>query len=132
MANAYALEELRSEGLIPWEVDRRVTKFLVRDLYSFGDVMAYDPTYLRRPRLVNACQEDVQKHIKAYLEGGLKDDGTKFPPNIHLKHLLQWFDCMIYSFVLRRNKESGHMHRVCRKWQAILSPIGIVGFERQE
>ncbi len=129
MANWRALDELRGEGLEPAECDRRKGPF-VKDLYGFGDVMAYDPTYLRRLRLVNACLEDVQAHIKKYLEGGLKEDGTPFPPNKHLKHLVHWYDLYIYSFVKRGARGKRKLWE-CRKWKAILSPEGVVSFERE-
>jgi hypothetical protein len=137
MANADALAELRKEGFVPWVVELHNIGQHARDLWSFADVEAYDPTYLRRPRLVNACGEDVQTHIKKYLEGGVdKKTGNPFPPNQHLKHLLHWFDCFLYSFVLRtmRNDEGKLLNRkvyVCRKWKAILSPEGKVSFEQE-
>ncbi len=136
MANSLTLRELREEGFVPAECDRRMGPVLVKDLYGFGDVMGYDPTYLRRPRIVNGCLEDVQTHIKKYLEGGLKENGEKFPPNEHLIHLLHWFDLYIYSFVKRtmRNTEGKLLDRKvykCRKWKAILSPQGKVSFEKE-
>lgn len=137
MANARTLEELRREGFVTAECDRRMGPILVKDLYGFGDVMGYDPTHLRRPRLVNGCLEDVQPHIQKYLFGGWKLDGTSFPPNEHLAHLLTWFDLFIYSFVKRtmRNTENKLLSRKayqCRKWQAILSPAGQVSFALDE
>ncbi len=141
MANARALVELRKEGFVTAECDRRMGPFLVKDLYGFGDVMGYDPTHLRRPRLVNGCLEDVQLHIKKYLEGFVIEDGKKMgqslPPNEHLVHLLTWFDLYIYSFVKRtmRDKENKLLDRKvyeCRKWKAILSPQGQVSFELED
>jgi hypothetical protein len=134
MANWQTLTELRYEGFIATDCDRRMGPF-VKDLYGFGDVIGYDPTHLRRPRLVNGCKEDLQLHIRKYLQGG-KDEktGKEYGPNEHLVHLLTWFDLFIYSFVLRtmRNAEGKLLDRKvyqCRKWQAILSPTGQVSFE---
>jgi hypothetical protein len=137
MANSLTLSELRREGFVTAECDRRLGPVLVKDLYGFGDVMGYDPTYERRPRIVNGCLEDVQAHIKKYLFGGEKDDGTTFPPNEHLMFLIKWFDLYIYSFVKRtmRNAEGKLLNRkvyVCRKWQAIQSPTGQVSFALEE
>jgi len=140
MANARTLVELRKEGFVTAECDRRMGPFLVKDLYGFGDVMGYDPTHLRRPRLVNGCLEDVQLHIRKYLQGFVIEDGKKMgqriPPNEHLVHLLTWFDLWIYSFVKRtlRNNEGKLLDRKvyeCRKWKAILSPEGKVSFEQE-
>lgn len=132
MANARALEQLRKEGFVAWEVDRRITRFLVRDLYSFGDLMGYDPLHKQRPRLVNACLEDVNLHIKKYLEGGFKDDGiNRYPPNEHLIHLNNYWDCYIYSFV-KRMEGTNRLHWVCRKWKYIVSPQGSGSFEKVE
>ena len=134
MANAQTLEELRREGFVTAECDRRIGPILVKDLYGFGDVMGYDPTHLRRLRLVNGCQADVQSHIRKYLSGGTNEKtGKLFGPNEHLAHLMTWFDLYIYSFVKRtmRNAEGKLLDRkvyVCRKWQAILSPEGQVSF----
>lgn len=128
MANARTLVELRREGFVPAECDRRMGPF-VKDLWGFGDVAGYDPTHLRRPRLVNGCLEDVNQHVRKYLEGDYENPGDpKFGPNGHLAHLLFWFDLYIYSFVKRggRNKRK---FWVCRKWQAIMSPEGKVSFE---
>lgn len=131
MANARVLIELRKEGFVPAECDRRMGPF-VKDLWGFGDVIAYDPTHLRRLRLVNACLEDVQDHIRKYLQGG-----EGFGPNEHLAHLLTWFDLYLYSFVKRtmRDADGKLLSRKvyqCRKWQAILSPTGQVSFEKVE
>ena len=131
MANYRALVELRKEGFVPAECDRRMGPF-VKDLWGFGDVVAYDPTHLRRLRMVNACLEDVQLHIRKYLEGG-----EGFGPNEHLVHLLTWWDLYIYSFVKRtmRDKDGKLLDRkiyVCRKWKAILSPEGQVSFSQEE
>ena len=140
MANSRTLVELRREGFVTAECDRRLGAFLVKDLYGFGDVMGYCPLHLRRPRLVNGCLEDVQLHIRKYLEGFVIEDGPKMgqslPPNEHLVHLLTWFDLYIYSFVKRtmRDKDDKLLNRKayeCRKWQAILSPEGQVSFEQQ-
>jgi hypothetical protein len=136
MANSQTLIELRREGFVTAECDRRIGPVLVKDLYGFGDVMGYDPTYQRRPRLVNGCGEDVQLHIRKYLEGG-KDEktGKEYGPNEHLKYLITWFDMFIYSHVLRtmRNAENKLLDRkvyVCRKWQCIVSPEGRVSFDK--
>lgn len=129
MANFRTLVELREEGFVTAECDRRMGPFLVKDLYGFGDVMGYDPLHLRRPRLVNGCLSDIQPHITKYLEGGLKDNGDRFPPNEHLAHLMKYFDLFIYSFV-KRGARGRRKVWVCRKWQAILSPEGKVSFER--
>lgn len=132
MANSLTLAELRKEGFVTAECDRRLGPVLVKDLYGFGDVMGYDPTHLRRPRLVNGCLEDVQDHIRKYLIGG-----EGFGPNEHLVHLLWIFDLYIYSFVKRtmRDKEGKLLDRKiyqCRKWQAIVSPTGQVSFALEE
>lgn len=103
--------------------------FLVKDLYGFGDVMGYDPTHLRRPRLVNGCLADVQPHIRKYLEGDTENVPPKFGPNEHLAHLMAWFDLYIYSFVKRGAKGKRKLW-VCRKWQAVCSPEGVVDFVR--
>jgi len=137
MANLRTLEELRREGFETAECDRRIGPVLVKDLYGFGDVMGYDPTHLRRLRLVNGCQADVQGHIRKYLEGGVNEKtGKVFGPNKHLAHLMTWFDLFIYSFVLRTTRDAeGHLldRKVykCRKWKAILSPEGQVSFEKE-
>lgn len=135
MANSQTLVELRREGFCPAECDRRAGPRLVKDLYGFGDVIAYDPLHIRRKRLVNGCKEDLQGHIKKYLFGGNdKTTGKVFGPNEHLKHLVvEGFDLYIYSFVLRkmRNAEGKLLNRdvyYCRKWKAILSPEGQVSF----
>ena len=138
MANWQTLEEIRREGLEPAECDRRLGPVLVKDLYGFGDVMAYDPMKVRRLRLVNGCQDDVNKHIEKYLVGGINEKtGKVFGPNEHLPHLATWFDMFIYSFVLRTMRDSDNklLKRkvyVCRKWQYILSPTGIGSFEKLE
>lgn len=137
MANWRTLEEMRREGFEVAECDRRLGPVLVKDLYGFGDVMGYDPLHLRRPRLVNGCLQDVQAHIIKYLEGGEKENGTRFEPNQHLTHLMKYFDLFIYSFVKRtmRNAEGKLLDRkvyVCRKWQYIVSPEGVGSFEKQE
>jgi hypothetical protein len=137
MANSQTLEELRREGFVTAECDRRIGPVLVKDLYGFGDVMGYDPTHLRRLRLVNGCQADVQGHIRKYLEGGKNEKtGKEFGPNIHLAHLMTWFDLYIYSFVKRTmrdadNKLLSRKVYECRKWKAILSPEGKVSFEQE-
>lgn len=137
MANFQTLEELRREGFVTAECDRRLGPVLVKDLYGFGDVIAYDPTHLRRLRLVNGCQADVQGHIRKYLAGGTNEKtGKVFGPNEHLVHLMTWFDLFIYSFVKRtmRNAEGKLLDRkvyVCRKWKGILSPMGAVSFEQE-
>lgn len=136
MANRLGLEELRREGLVPWVVELHNIGQHARDLWSFADIEAYDPTYLRRPRLVNACGEDLQAHIEKYIKGGIdKKTGIAFPPNKHLPFISRWFDCYIYSFVKRtmRNEEGKLLDRkvyICRKWQYILSPTGIGSFEK--
>jgi hypothetical protein len=137
MANLLTLKELRREGFITAECDRRLGPVLVKDLYGFGDVMGYDPTHLRRPRLVNGCLEDSGKHISKYLLGDTDNVPPKFGPNEHLAHLLTWFDLLIYSFVKRtmRNAEGKLLNRKVyqfRKWQAILSPQGQVSFSFEE
>jgi hypothetical protein len=138
MANSLALTELRNEGFVPWVVELHNIGQHARDLWSFADVAAYDPTYIRRPRLVNACGEDLQVHIKKYLEGGIdKKTGVPFPPNKHLPNLIHWFDCYLYSFVKRtmRNADNKLLDRkvyVCRKWRYILSPEGKGSFEKEE
>ena len=134
MANSLTLAELRREGFVTAECDRRMGPLLVKDLYGFGDVMGYDPTHLRRPRLVNGCLEDVQKHIHKYLMGDTENVPPKFGPNEHLGHLSWIFDLFIYSFVKRtmRDKEGKLLDRKvyrCRKWQAIFSPLGQISFE---
>lgn len=130
MANARTLQELREEGFVTAECDRRMGPFLVKDLYGFGDVMGYDPLHLRRPRLVNGCLADVQAHIEKYLKGGTKDNGETFPPNPHLKHLMaDGFELYIYSFV-KRGARGKRKLWVCRKWQAVCSPEGVVDFIR--
>lgn len=137
MANSQTLIELRREGFLTAECDRRLGPILVKDLYGFGDVMAYDPTYLRRLRLVNGCQDDVKGHIRKYLEGGKNEKtGKEFGPNEHLPRLIHWFDMFIYSFVLRtmRDADGKLLDRkvyVCRKWKYILSPEGKGSFERE-
>lgn len=136
MANLQTLEELRREGFEEAPCDRRLNRYLVKDLYGFGDVMGYDPTHLRRLRLVNGCQADVQEHIRKYLEGGTNEKtGKVFGPNPHLAHLMTWFDLYIYSFVKHtmRDKDNHLLKRkvyVCRKWKAILSPEGQVSFAK--
>ncbi len=135
MANALALAELRKEGFVPWVVELHNIGQHARDLWSFADVAAYDPTYLHRPRLVNACGEDLQAHVTKYLEGGIdKKTGEPFPPN---QHLNQWFDCWLYSFVKRTMRNAGgklldRKVYVCRKWRYILSPTGQGSFEKEE
>ena len=131
MANYRALVELRKEGFFPGSCLESEGKDPIRkkDLFGFGDIMAYDPTHLRRPRLVNACLADIQAHIRKYLEGG-----EGFGPNEHLIHLVIWCDLYIYSFVKRtmRDKDGKLLDRKlweCRKWKAILSPEGNVSFE---
>lgn len=131
MANGRTLIEMRREGFITAECDRRMGPFLVKDLYGFGDVMGYDPTHLRRPRLVNGCLEDVHMHIHKYLQGFFTIDGKRIPPNEHLVHLLTWFDLLIYSFVKRGERGKRKLWQ-CRKWKAILSPEGQVSFEKEE
>lgn len=136
MANFRTLVELRREGFITAECDRRMGPFLVKDLYGFGDVMGYDPTHLRRPRLVNGCLADVQPHIRKYLQGDTENVPPKFGPNEHLTHMMKYFDLYIYSFVKHtmRNKEGKLLSKkewVCRKWKAILSPTGEVSFEQE-
>jgi hypothetical protein len=97
---------MRREGFKVAQCDRRLNRFLVKDLYGFGDVMGYDPTHLRRLRLVNGCKADLQDHIRKYLSGGVnKKTGKVYGPNPHLVHLMTWFDLYIYSFV-KRTKET--------------------------
>ena len=139
MANLRTLEELRREGFETAECDRRLNPYLVKDLYGFGDVMGYDPLHLKRPRLVNGCQADVQEHIRKYLEGGFdKKTGKPYPANKHLAHLMaEGFDLYIYSFVLRTMRNAGgHLldRKIykCHKWKAILSPEGQVSFAQAE
>lgn len=130
MANGRGLIEMRKEGFTVAECDRRMGPF-VKDLYGFGDSMGYDKLHLRRPRLVNFCLEDLQAHIRKYLEGGLKDDGTTFPPNEHLVHLIKYFDIFIYSFVKRGARGKRKLWE-CRKWKCVISPEGKPSFELQE
>lgn len=134
MANGRTLVELRREGFITAECDRRMGPFLVKDLYGFGDVMGYDPTHLRRPRLVNGCLEDVQLHIRKYLKGFVIEDGKRMgqslPPNEHLVHLVKYFDLYIYSFVKRGDRGKRKLWE-CRKWKAIQSPTGQISFEQE-
>lgn len=136
MANSKTLNKMRAEGFIVAECDRRLGPVLVKDLYGFGDVMGYDPTKVRRLRLVNGCQADVQEHIRKYLFGGVNEKtGKAFGPNEHLPYLVSWFDLYIYSFVKRTMRDSGNtlLSRkvwICRKWQYILSPTGIGNFEK--
>lgn len=138
MANSLTLKELRREGFVTAECDRRLGPVLVKDLFGFGDVQAYDPTHLRRPRLVNGCLEDVNSHIEKYLHGGIdKKTGKVFGYNEHLPHLITWWDLYIYSFVLRKmkDKDGKKLDRdvyYCRKWRYVLSPQGQGGFERKE
>ncbi len=129
MANARTLAELRKEGFVTAECDRRMGPFLVKDLYGFGDVMGYDPTHLRRPRMVNGCLEDVQAHIRKYLLGDTEQQPPRFGPNEHLVHLIKYFDLFIYGFGLRRLEKGKKKMWSCRKFQAILSPEGRVSFE---
>lgn len=136
MANGRTLIELRKEGFVTAECDRRLGPFLVKDLYGFGDVMGYDPLHLRRPRLVNGCLEDVQLHITKYLVG-FCPLGKYVPPNEHLIHLIKYFDLYIYSFVKRtmRDAEGKLLDRktyVCRKWKCIVSPEGKPSFELED
>lgn len=133
MANGRTLIELRREGFVTAECDRRLGPFLVKDLYGFGDVCGYDPTHLRRPRLVNGCLEDVQPHIRKYLLGD-DEEPPKFGPNEHLVHIIKYWDLYIYSFVKRtmRDKDGKLLKRkeyVCRKWKCIVSPEGKPSFE---
>jgi hypothetical protein len=132
MANYRGLVELRKEGFTVAECDRRMGPF-VKDLYGFGDGMGYDKLHLKRKRLVNFCLEDVQAHIKKYLEGGVdKTTGKVFGPNEHLVHLIaEGFDLYIYSFVKRGSRGKRKLWE-CRKWQAILSPQGQVSFALEE
>lgn len=136
MANFRTLVELRKEGFVTAECDRRMGPFLVKDLYGFGDVMGYDPLHLRRPRIVNGCLEDIQQHIRKYLDGDYENpENPKFGPNPHLKHLmLDGNDLYIYGFVKRtmRDADGKLLKRKiyeCRKWKALLSPEGQVSFE---
>lgn len=129
MANARTLIELRKEGFVTAECDRRMGPFLVKDLYGFGDVMGYDPLHLRRPRLVNGCLEDVQPHIRKYLLGD-EEQPPKFGPNKHLTHIMRYWDLYIYSFVKRGERGKRKLWE-CRKWKAIMSPEGKVSFEKE-
>lgn len=130
MANGRTLIELRKEGFITAECDRRMGPFLVKDLYGFGDVCGYDPTHLRRPRLVNGCLEDVQLHIRKYLIGD-EEHPQKFGPNEHLVHLIKYFDLYIYSFVKRGDRGKRKLWE-CRKWKCIVSPEGKLSFELED
>jgi hypothetical protein len=130
MANSKTLIELRREGFVTAECDRRMGPVLVKDLYGFGDVMGYDPTHLRRPRLVNGCLADIHPHIRKYLEGDIDNVPPKFGPNENLAHLMAWFDLYIYSFV-KRGERGKRKLWVCRKWKAVLSPQGKVSFEME-
>jgi hypothetical protein len=125
------LVELRKEGFVAKCCDRREGPY-TKDLFGFGDVMGYDPTHLRRPRLVNGCLADVQPHIRKYLFGDIEQpENPRFGPNEHLVHLLTWFDLWIYSFV-KRGARGKRKLWTCRKWKAILSPEGKVSFELEE
>ena len=132
MANGRTLIELRREGFVTAECDRRMGPFLVKDLYGFGDVMGYDPTHLRRPRLVNGCLEDIQMHIHKYLQGfwTLEKERKFIKPNEHLVHLIKYFDLYIYSFVKRGERGKRKLWQ-CRKWKAIQSPTGVISFEKE-
>ena len=131
MANFRTLVELRKEGFVTAECDRRMGPFLVKDLYGFGDVMGYDPTHFRRPRLVNGCLADVQAHIRKYLLGDTDNVPPKFGPNEHLVHIIKYWDLYIYSFVKRRLDPKKKMMWSCRKWKAIQSPTGVISFEKE-
>lgn len=133
MANGRTLLELRKEGFITAECDRRMGPFLVKDLYGFGDVMGYDPLHLKRKRLVNGCLADLQLHITKYLVGGIdKTTGKVFGPNEHLVHLVtEGFDLYIYSFVKRGDRGKRKLWE-CRKWKFIVSPTGQGSFEKEE
>lgn len=149
MSNALALEELRREGYTPWVVDRKAGPIVTVDFFGVGDVFGHWPNLDRMDRIVNACKEDAQVHIKKYLEGyssprvrknketGLHEVVTKeFPPNPYLKTLLLKYEFFLYAFRLRTfKKEDGKRsdRRVyeCQKWQAILSPQGNVSFVKQ-
>jgi len=146
MANDLALEELRREGYIPWAVDRRLGSFVTCDFFLCGDVFGHWPNCDRRDRIVNACGEDVQPHIDKYLKGYSlprmrknKETGKseivekKFPPNPYLATLLLKYEFYLYSFILRKfEKVDGKRSKMsvykCRKWQAILSPLGQISF----
>ena len=130
MANARTLIELRKEGFVTAECDRRMGRFLVKDLYGFGDVMGYDPTHLRRPGLVNGCLADVQAHIRKYLQGD-SEIPPKFGPNEHLVHIIKYWDLYIYAFGKRRVEKGKKMMWACRKWKAIQSPTGQISFEQE-
>lgn len=131
MANFRTLVELRKEGFVTAECDRRQGPF-TKDLYGFGDVMGYDPLHLRRPRLVNGCLADVQPHIRKYLEGDWEyPESPRFGPNSHLIHLIHYFDLFLYSFV-KRGPRGKRKLWCCRKWQCIVSPTGVVSFEETE
>jgi hypothetical protein len=150
MANDLALEELRREGFIPWVVERRLGSFVTCDFFLCGDVFGHYPTCDKRDRIINSCGEDVNPHIKKFLEGyalerlrknkvtGMSEIIIKpFPPNPYLKTLLLKYDFFIYSFVLRTfKKEDGKRSKMkvyeCRKWKAILSPEGQVSFAQEE
>lgn len=137
MANSRTMMELRREGFIVAECDRHQGPF-TKDLYGFGDVFAYDPLHLRRPRIVNGCLEDIHLHIRKYLEGDIEQpENPRFGPNKHLIHLINYFDLYIYSHVLRTfktvdEKRSKRKVYECRKWKAIVSPEGKMSFEREE
>jgi hypothetical protein len=150
MANDLALEELRREGYIPWAVDRRLGSFVTCDFFLCGDVFGHWPNLDRMDRIVNACGEDVPKHIDKYLNGYSverlrknKETGTseiaikQIPPNPYLKTLLLKYEFYLYSFVLRTfkkedGKRSDRKVYECRKWKAILSPEGAVSFELEK
>lgn len=150
MANELALEELRREGYTPWVVERKAGPVITVDFFGCGDVFGHWPTAERMDRIVNACQGDINIHIKKYLKGysvprmrknketGLHEIVKKeFPPNPYLKTLLLKYEFFIYAFVLRTfekvdGKRSDRKVYECRKWKAILSPEGQVSFEREE
>lgn len=149
MANERALEELRSEGFVPWVVERRLGSFVTNDLFLCADILAHWPNCDRRDRLVQTCQADVQPHIDKFLFGYSVDRMRKnketgqteivkkeFPPNPYLKTLLLKYDFYIYSFVLRTfkktdDKRSSRKVYDCRKWQAILSPEEQISFAKE-
>ena len=137
MANGRGLIEMRKEGFTVAECDRRMGPY-VKDLYGFGDTMGYDKFHIKRKRLVKFCLQDLQAHIRKYLEGGVDEKtGKAFGPNEHLPHLvIEGFDCYIYAFGKRtmRDKDGKLLDRKvweCRKFKYILSPEGKGSFEKE-
>jgi hypothetical protein len=131
-------------------VERQLGPFVKSDLFMCADLLGHWPNCDRRDRLVQTCKEDVQPHIDKFLKGyfvermrknketGLMEIVKKeFPANPYLATLVLKYDFYIYSFVLRTfkkedGKRSDRKVYECRKWKAILSPLGQVSFEKEE